>query len=1368
MGTDALRRPLAARALAAIVTGILVAGLSAAGVGAGAPAGAAGIGDRVVAWDADGFLDVPDGLGDVVAVEAGWAHTVALRSDGTVVTWGDEEGTGPVPDGLTGVVAVSAGCHYSLALKGDGTVVGWGNHLGASVPDDLRDVTAISAGCGHGLALRADGTVVAWGSNGAGQARVPSYLPEVVAVSGGYEHSLALLADGRVAAWGGNESGEVEVPTGLSSVVEVDAGWGTSIARRGDGSVVAWGFGAEGIPPVLATDVSAGGGYVWRLPSGSVGGSPAPPSGLTGVTAVSAGLASTVALRGDGSWNLLGRVGDAATGAAIGGAQVELSGPESGTFFADAAGEFRLTLPTGTYEVTVRAFGYVDRTVVGVVIGAGDPVNLDIGLEALVARTVSGRVSDDRGDPVPRARVALVGTPRTTTTDADGRFRLDAVPEGDYDVRVAANRCTVEQTVALSVDGDEVLDVVLDRVVDARGSSCRVESPAYVEAANVLALSGDDDVAEVPLPFRFPFYGRASTTAWVSTNGFLNFLEPQVWWSDVPDPSTPNAAVYAFADDLYVDDAASVRTELIGAAPNRRFVIEWRNVAFCCVSEERLDVAVVLYENGEIALQYRNLDDNDRERGGAAVIGIEDDTGTVGLRFSEPEVAVLESPADAVRFVPPPTGFVQGRVTDANDAAGIAGATVRALRSGVEVGSTTTAADGSYLFPLPVGSYRIEMSAPRYVTVARSVTLDRPGGFVTRSSSLATARAVATPGSLSVVLAPGRATTATIRVANTGSAPMTWELVEAIAVPRAPVAVRERDPAVDPNARTARGLRPAPVSAPVTGAVAATAAGDVLAAWTPAGLSDPWSVGYTGAVWSADALVDGELCGDIGRCRNVEFDIGGSPTGRSWPVAWDSAFNADMAYDTTHGVMCQVAVGGDNGIHCWDPDTGAQTHVIAGDLPWTQISQRGLAYRAEDDTFWVGGWNEGVIYRVSGLSSAVPGTVLGSCSPPDPAISGLAWNGDRGVLWQATNSETDTLYALDPDTCEVRATLGHPDPGYNGGGLDTDEQGNLWMVSQARATVYLVDSGLPAVFDVPWMAARPTSGTIAPGAARTVTVRFDTAGLDRGVHQAALVLRSNSGRQPSVRIPVTLTVRQVALVTGNAASLPAADRVLVEHLTARGWPVVTVDDNALATAGAAAAFADADAVVVSSSVDPGLSGHAGVLRSLARPIVLLEPYVARALGLVTAGAAGEISGQTSTRIWRDHPLAAGLPLGVHRVARTATTFGWFQPVGSATVVATQPGTARTEIFALEAGRPLTSGLAPARRVGFFFTYPTAAAADATGWRLFDAAVAWAADAGASGASGGAVPAAVEPVPGSSAPAPGSSRGGDHDRDARHP
>lgn len=204
--------------------------------------------NRVVAWgdNYNGLTNVPPGLSNAVAISAG----AALKADGTVQAWGFSAITN-VPAGLSNVVAISSVSRYALALKSNGTVVSWGNGYG--VPAGLGNVAAISANGYFNVALLADGTVRAWGDSYSGETNVPPGLTNVVSVAV-HGHTLALLDDGTVAAWGPNYyAGETNVPAGLANVVSVKAGISLSLALRNDGTVVAWGDNSHGL-----TDVPGG------------------------------------------------------------------------------------------------------------------------------------------------------------------------------------------------------------------------------------------------------------------------------------------------------------------------------------------------------------------------------------------------------------------------------------------------------------------------------------------------------------------------------------------------------------------------------------------------------------------------------------------------------------------------------------------------------------------------------------------------------------------------------------------------------------------------------------------------------------------------------------------------------------------------------------------------------------------------------------------------------------------------------------------------------------------------------------------------------------------------------------------------------
>ncbi|HLQ38562.1 MAG TPA: hypothetical protein VK348_12215, partial [Planctomycetota bacterium] len=147
-----------------------------------------------------------------------------------VVTWGDQVGNSAWHS--DSYVEVAAGGFHTVARRSDGTVVAWG-HGGAgqcnvlALPAGLSYVE-VAAGGFHTVARRSDGTVVAWGDNSHGECNVPA-LPTgliYVEVSAGWLHTVARRSDGTVVAWGRNSSGECNVPalpTGLS-YVEVSAG----------------------------------------------------------------------------------------------------------------------------------------------------------------------------------------------------------------------------------------------------------------------------------------------------------------------------------------------------------------------------------------------------------------------------------------------------------------------------------------------------------------------------------------------------------------------------------------------------------------------------------------------------------------------------------------------------------------------------------------------------------------------------------------------------------------------------------------------------------------------------------------------------------------------------------------------------------------------------------------------------------------------------------------------------------------------------------------------------------------------------------------------------------------------------------------
>jgi alpha-tubulin suppressor-like RCC1 family protein len=219
----------------------------------------------------------------IKAIMGGEAHNTALRSDGTVWSWGMTGGMmGLLGDGTTNnacvpvqtsnlnsVVALGGRDYHTLAVESNGSIWAWGWNSTGALGDGTTNATlvpvqvvgltnpaVVSGGYHFSMALMPDGTVYQWGLGRViGSSYTPAQIPgfsNVTAISCGWDHALALKSDGTVWAWGLNGYGEVgdgttsnrTVPVqvvGLSNVVAVSGGDWHSAALRSDGTVWKWG-----------------------------------------------------------------------------------------------------------------------------------------------------------------------------------------------------------------------------------------------------------------------------------------------------------------------------------------------------------------------------------------------------------------------------------------------------------------------------------------------------------------------------------------------------------------------------------------------------------------------------------------------------------------------------------------------------------------------------------------------------------------------------------------------------------------------------------------------------------------------------------------------------------------------------------------------------------------------------------------------------------------------------------------------------------------------------------------------------------------------------------------------------------------------
>jgi alpha-tubulin suppressor-like RCC1 family protein len=231
-------------------------------------------------------------------------HTAAIKTDGTLWTWG--RGTfgalgnalqiGDVSTPVTTFAGgtnwkqVSSAVFYTAAIKTDGTLWTWGRgsygnlgnattSLNISTPVTTfaggTNWKQVSAGVQYIAAIKTDGTLWTWGNNNTGQlgnATITATSTPVTTFAGGTNwtkvscggagsnsHTTAIKTDGTLWTWGlgtdgrlgngvtaGNISTPVTTFTGGTNWKQVSTGQNHTAAIKTDGTLWTWGLGTSG------------------------------------------------------------------------------------------------------------------------------------------------------------------------------------------------------------------------------------------------------------------------------------------------------------------------------------------------------------------------------------------------------------------------------------------------------------------------------------------------------------------------------------------------------------------------------------------------------------------------------------------------------------------------------------------------------------------------------------------------------------------------------------------------------------------------------------------------------------------------------------------------------------------------------------------------------------------------------------------------------------------------------------------------------------------------------------------------------------------------------------------------------------------
>ena len=244
------------------------------------------------------------GGGSWTSISAGGGHSLAIKSDYKLYTWGlgnigQTAQAGPTIS-WTQIAAGRLGTLDSIfAIRSDGALFAWGNNaqgqlgfgdtISRSSPVQLGSSSwsQVAASASYStFAIRSDGILFGWGNNASGQigdiTNISRSSPTQIgssswlAIASGTVHTVGITVDGKLFTWGTNNFGQLGDPTlattaGRSSPVQISAGtsWtsvatGTyhNLAIQLGGSLWSWGQNARG--QLGLTNLVAGGDTVNR------------------------------------------------------------------------------------------------------------------------------------------------------------------------------------------------------------------------------------------------------------------------------------------------------------------------------------------------------------------------------------------------------------------------------------------------------------------------------------------------------------------------------------------------------------------------------------------------------------------------------------------------------------------------------------------------------------------------------------------------------------------------------------------------------------------------------------------------------------------------------------------------------------------------------------------------------------------------------------------------------------------------------------------------------------------------------------------------------------------------------------------------
>ncbi|MFJ4989026.1 carboxypeptidase regulatory-like domain-containing protein [Streptomyces sp. NPDC088732] len=857
------------------------------------------------------------------------------------------------------------------------------------------------------------------------------------------------------------------------------------------------------------------------------------------------------AFRGGPRGEISGTVTDAGTGKALAGAAV--SGGDV-TVHSDASGAYTLSLPAGTYDIGVEAFGYATASTPDVTIADGATLTRNYALTAVPSRTVTGRITDGSGHGWPLyARIVVDGSPAgpVWSDPATGVYSLELPQNRAHTLRVTASLPGYEEVTRHLAAGTaaQQLDIPVPADVWSAGA------PAYAPELTgpTQEFTSTDSAPE----------GWSVVDA-EGTQGGWAFDDP-----GARSNTTGGDGGFAVVDSDHYGYPAAQDSSLV--SPRFDFTgVTVPELAFDTDLKPFFGQTADLDVSTDDGVTWKNVRSLTTDAAGPTHLDVPlagyAGEPSVRVRFHYTASFALWWAVDNVfvggrGLTPTPAGLITGTVTDANTGAGLAPATV-IDRDQPSLSAITAATpedpnlgDGFFTLTAPLGKHTLTAAAPRYTERSKTVAA--------RADTVVASAWKLTAGQLSLTTEPieatavlGKTATHKLTITNTGGAQATLTLAERVG--------SGSTGAGAPLHRAAR--RPLPSSgadghtAPIDGrttlppghAVPSREAGPSGDAWKPvadlpAAIMDNAVDSFDGKIYSAYGY-DGE--DDTGDLYRLSPDTGtwsrltssphprrapahgfidglfyaaggwGSSTGGIDPALdiydpvsnrWTSGAKAPKAYAGSGSTVLDgklYMVGGCAATSCgttdafvYDPQADRWSEIAPYPEPiaWQSCAAIGTKI------YCAGGESGGAV-AVASSYVYNPATDKWSALPDMPIpLWGAAYTAANGLLLISSGVTDDSLltnqgFALDPATATWTALPNANTSTFRSGGAPgfykVGGTVDAYELAPTTAVEVLPGYDQAGLSEVTWLGESARTITLAPGQKTVLTLTFDTANLE--------------------------------------------------------------------------------------------------------------------------------------------------------------------------------------------------------------------------------------------------------------------------------